>query len=498
MNQHNRTSTLAAVFGSRWPRILANVLLLSSILLSAVGSMPAYALAAPALIAPANGSTTTVVDTPPLAIPEFKWTAVSDATSYRLQVSNAIGFNTTIVDLTTPNTTYTHTSADAFSDGTWYWRVRVEAPSIGDYSGIWSFTKQWAAPANAPALISPAAGETIDFYDDPIFSWSPVTGAARYKLQIYSSSGGWSSLLYTATTLVTTHQPIDKLANGAYYWRVVPVDPGNRDGTPSAERSFNANYNPVLTLLEPANGANPTFTPTFRWTAVRGAQFYRLQYTTDPSFASGITEIDTRNTAFTPTDALPNDVNYYWRVRVHSGNSISNWTASRSFIKKWYIKPVLLTPTGLYQHVRFPIFSWTPVPGASYYYVEISLSSGFSPLYDGGNTVNTFYSPSHYDGALNTYYWRVTPYDGNGNKGVTSNTSQYNSYGTSLAPHQVYPLYYYPPDVTTNPHEDRSVPLPIFIWHRVYKPVGDPNQGDIYADAYRLQVSTDSFFNSVN
>jgi hypothetical protein len=284
--------------GRSWPRFFASTLLLSSILLSSVGSIPAYALDIPVLIAPTYSSTTTVVDAPPLGIPEFKWAAVPGATSYRLQVSSDIAFTTTIVNITTYNTTYTPTSVGVFSDGNWYWRVRAEAPSpVGEYSGIWSFTKQWATPANKPELSSPADLATIDFYDLPVFSWSALTGAARYKLQIYSSPGGWSSLIYTATTLATTHQPNAKLANGtSYYWRVVPVDPANHDGTPSEERSFDASYDPVLTLLEPDDLATPTFTPSFRWTAVRGAQFYRLQYSTDPSFSSGVTQIDTRNT----------------------------------------------------------------------------------------------------------------------------------------------------------------------------------------------------------
>ena len=210
-----------------------------------------------------------------------------------------------------------------------------------------------------------------------------------------------------------------------------------------------------------------------------------------------MTQVDTRNTSYTPTATLPNDVNYYWRVRVHSGNSISDWTPSRSFVKRWYIKPILLTPTNNYQHQRFPVFSWTPVPGASYYKVEISLYPGFSPLYDSGNTANTFFSPSKYDSAPNTYYWRVTPYDGNAKPGVPSNTSSYRSYSDSVAPSQVYPLFYYQPDPSLNPHEDRTVALPVFIWNRVSIPVGSPDQGDVYADAYRLQVSTDPTFSTI-
>lgn len=527
MKHRNPTSIPAHVFGNHlqdrfksYIRLIrpsgkhvqsffAIVILLSMVLLSPLGEIPAHALAAPVLLSPGNGSTVTGVEAPPLGIPEFAWQAVSGATSYRLQVSSSIsGFdNSTLtpVNITTPNTTYTPTSVSNLPDGIWYWRVRVDSPApIGDYSGIWSFTKQWATPGNLPTLLSPGNGATIDFYDDPLFSWSPVTGAARYKLQIYTSPGGWASTIYNVTTQATTHQPTYKLANATYYWRVVPLDPGSpqHEGRPSAEHSFTTNYNPVLTLLEPDNYATPTFTPTFRWTAVRGAQFYRLQYTTDSSFSSGVTEINTRNTSYTPTTTMPNDQNFYWRVRVHSGNSISDWTASRTFIKRWYIKPVLLTPTNNFQHVILPTFSWTPVPGASYYKFEISKFSGFMPIFDTGYTANTFYTPIKYDGEETTYYWKVTPYDGNASAGLASSSSKYISDYLSVAPMQVYPLFYYPPNlfsgfpgVASNPYEDRTVPLPIFIWHRLYSPAP---AGTVYAEGYRLQVSTDPTFFTVD
>ncbi|PKN92698.1 MAG: hypothetical protein CVU44_13650 [Chloroflexi bacterium HGW-Chloroflexi-6] len=486
-----------------WLKQVGLLFLVFSLLLSPFNATPAYALDAPDLISPEDGVTTTVEDTPPLGIPEFKWAAVADATKYRLQVSSDIAFTTTIVNITTTNTSYTPTSANTFSDGTWYWRVRVDTPTpAGEYSPIWSFTKEWASDTNFPLLNSPDDTATLDFYDPPAFSWEPVTGAVEYKLQIYASPGGWATPTYSVVTLATTHQRALKLTNGLYYWRVVPVDVGGREGTPSEERSFTAGYNLIPTLLEPAHNATPTFTPNFRWTAVRGAQYYRLQYTTDPDFSSGIVEIDTRNTSYTPIGTLSNDINYYWRVRTHSGSSISNWSPIRTFVKRWYIKPVLLTPTNGYQYVRFPFFSWAPVPGAAKYLVELSKFPGFVPLLDSGETANTFYSPDKYDGGLAlTYYWRVTPIDGSNKLGRVSDTFSFNSYYNSVAPQLVYPLYYYVPNsfagfpgVTTSPYEDRTAALPIFIWHRVLKPLDDPTPGDDYADAYRLQVSTSPTF----
>jgi hypothetical protein len=498
--------------GVFWQRFFAILVLMCSILFSPVGTAPAGAapLNPPDLLGPVDMSTTTVNDTPPLGIPEFSWTPVEGATKYRLQVSSDTAFTTFALNITTANVTFTPISSSVFSDGQWFWHVRVEEPGpAGDYSNAWSFTKQWASPDNLPELTSPSDYETVDFFDQADFSWTPVTGAAKYKLQVYTGPEGWATTVYTATTLTTIHQPAAKLANGTYYWRVVPVDISNHEGTPSLERIFTAGYNPILTLLEPDPNVltHPTFTPTFRWTAVRGAQFYRLQYSTDPAFATGVISVDTRNTTYTPMDALANDINYYWRVRVHSGNSITDWTtASQPFNKRWYIKPVPLTPTNGYQHARFPLFNWTPVPGAAYYVVEISKNATFSPIYETSDKIaNTFYTSTKYDGAHVTYYWRVTPYDGSDKRGMASDTVSYVSYYDSVAPEQAYPYYYYPPDtytgfpgVTTNPHEDRTVPYPIFIWHRVLTPALYIYQGQAYPEAYELQVTTDPTFTTVN
>lgn len=467
--------------------------------LDTAGINSVYAMDAPSLISPTSGLTTTIVNHPPLGIPEFVWSSVEGATSYRIQVSNDIGFTSCIVNQTTPNTSYTPISASVFSDTTWYWRVRVDGPTVSEYSEIRSFNKEWATTDNKPTLTSPDDAATIDFYEYPNFSWVSIPGAVRYKFQISTDSVNWTSPSYNTLTIATTHQPAIKLANGTYYWRVVPVDAGNHDGTPSDVRTIYFNYDSVPQLIEPADSSNPVFTPTFRWTAVEGVQYYRLQYSTDQTFNTSVTTVDTRNTTYTPTDTLPNDVNYYWRVRTHSNYSISDWSSVYSFVKKWYIKPTLLTPTNNYQHQRFPVFSWTPVPGANYYYVEISLYPGFGSLCsDSGTTSNTYFTVARCVGG--TYYWRVTPYDGGNRKGVESETFSYVSYADELAPYQVYPLYYFEPnnytgysDIEVHPFEDRTVSLPVFMWHKVYS-----TSGEVYPEAYRLQVSQDPTFDPMN
>ena len=481
--------------------VISAILIVSFIV--PITAISAYAIDVPQPLYPTNYANTTSVTDPPLGVPSFTWSGVVGANVYHLQVDSEIAFNQPIfLDITTRNTSFTPSSSGhLFADGEWYWRLRVEDPApVGDWSPIMRFTKTWATPSNKPALISPAEGAPIAFFDDPLFSWTRVVGAARYRFQIATTQWGFDSPVLSIDTLSVSYQPNNRLTNGLYYWRVVPMDTVDHLGTPSDVRSFTLAYgtylmhmNPdpmVPTLLQPDDDTFPTFTPTFHWTAIKGAEHYRLEYTSDETcdFSVG-TSLETRQTYYTPTDTFPNDFRYCWRVRVESGPAVGDWSDTWHFQKRWYLQPVLLTPTQLYQTGLYPMYSWTPVPGASSYHIEISTKPDFSVIVDQGYTSNTSYTPRYYIGTA-YYYWRITPIDGGGKLGLANDPPfEFQSYYTSTAPILVHPQYYYLPNnygqFTMNPIEDRTVAYPIFQWHQVMNPA--PN-GGIYASPYRIQV----------
>ena len=67
----------------------------------------------PVLLSPANGTTTTVANYPPQAIPIFQWQAVGGATPYRIQFSNNIGFSPVQFEATTAtNSIHTYLRRD--------------------------------------------------------------------------------------------------------------------------------------------------------------------------------------------------------------------------------------------------------------------------------------------------------------------------------------------------------------------------------------------------
>ncbi len=465
-------------------------------LLSPFGATVAQASNPPTPTYPANSATTTSETDPPLGIPSFAWSAVPGATLYRLQVDNDLGFSQPIfLDITTRNLSFTPMYVNnLLADGFWYWRVRVDEPTpVSAWSPTMTFKKEWATATNKPVLMAPSADQLISFFDAPVFSWMPVVGAARYLVQIAKTPAGLDNPLYHEVTLSTAHQPNVRLENGEYFWRVIPEDRADHLGTSSDVQRFVASYGTYLTdmvptLVSPTDERYPTFTPTFHWTAIEGAEHYLLEYTSDETcdFSRG-TSLETRQTYYTPVDTMPNDFRYCWHVRVDSGAAVGDWSQTWHFRKRWNLKPTLLTPTNLYQTGLYPMFSWTPVPGAAKYEVQISLNPGFNPILEKFVTANTTYahqskyiSPSH-------YWWRVYPIDGGDEYGVPSDPAEYQDTYLSTAPILVSPLYYYIPNnfagITMNPYEDRTVAFPIFQWHRVLNP-----SGGTFATAYRIQV----------
>jgi len=165
---------------------------------------------ATSLSAPSNGSST--CDTTPY----FDWSSVSGATSYHIQVDDNSSFGSPGIDTTTSNSNYT--SGSALSPGTYYWRVRA-SNSCGDgsWSPTWSFTIV-STPA-APSLSSPPnASETDD--TTPTFSWSSVSGATSYRIQV-DDDFGFSSPEIDQTTSSTSYTPGSELPDGdTYYWQV--------------------------------------------------------------------------------------------------------------------------------------------------------------------------------------------------------------------------------------------------------------------------------------
>lgn len=480
----------------------------------------------PVPLTPANGATVYSTAQAPRALPTFTWAPVPGAKQYYFQVSTSQGFEDSnlLYKVYTNNPAYVPVEAN-LPDNLWlFWRVKVfkDINNVeGPFSDDQTFYKAWTQYKkgdgtiidNAPQLISPAPGAELAFNDPatptdrPSFSWTAVPGATYYSLQL-SLDSAFTSLEYNYSTQATTYQFAMKPPDNTYYWRVVPnangkVKTSQTDsiwvGTPSDSRTVTFNYNSsyIPQPIEPISGVTVNFTPTLRWTTVRGAQYYVIQISTSESW-SGVPEVRTYATSYTPPIQQKNDQTYFWRVRAVSGESDTpTWSATMSYRKKWYIQPITLTPVEGHGSTIEPFFTWTPVEGAIKYRLELSPDQNFSTIrtYE---TTNTVWVPSNFDCtpfAGNKVFWRVVPIDKSGDTkaaGFASDPANYDCNFASPSPVLVYPRYFYtvPAENTLNPYEDLTVPLPAFQWKRLLKTDGSGQQHL----AYRIQVNENGIF----
>ena len=461
---------------------LLTLCLVIALLLGFVHSSPLFAsgpdeaeqvdmtLAAPILIGPNNGATTTGLTDPPLGMPLFRWQAVPGATYYRIQISASAGFASVLVDKDTYAIAFNAT--EVLADGVYYWRVKAKAGNVwGPDSAIRSFEKKWSAGGVLqPQLTSPANGAVrMDFADDD-FTWSAVDGAAYYVLDI-STDAAFSSLAYTAKSIQSRHTPIARLANNVYYWRVTPVDNRDQFGTPSQVNSFTFSWSQAPVLISPLANAEESFLPRFSWAAVESANEYRLEISTQPDFGSTQSYV-TRNTDYTPVQNLSNDQDYYWRVQAtdYEGHN-TPWSAVRRFRIRWNFQAQLLTPTNNSIRLSYPFFSWTPIPGVERYQIQIDETTSFdSPIADVKIYNATTYAHPKWSTILidGDYFWRVRGIDAQGNLTPWSDVFSFRpSYQNNSTP--VYPLYYYTPDsVSTPTYTDRSIAWPLFVWDAAF------------------------------
>ena len=456
-------------------------------------------LAAPTLSLPADGALTTGVTDPPYGMPTLEWQPLPNATRYQVEISTSAGFADPLVSAGTYATSYT--ARDAQADGVYYWRVKASIDNQwGPYSEVRSFSKDWSAGGQlTPQLLSPQARAVRSAFGNEDFSWTPMPGAASYRFEI-ASDPAIVNVVYSATTLAPHHTPTKRLSANQYYWRVTPSDANGNFGQPSDVYAFTFTWSAAPLLLAPAPDEETSFVPTFSWTAVEAAATYRLEISTQQDFGSADAFV-TPNTEFTPEDAFSNDQDYYWRVKaIDYANNSTAWSEVRRYRVRWNFQAQLLTPSNNQILLAYPYFSWSPIPGAERYQIQIDKSTSFDkPIADEEIYNVTSYAQPEWKTVLldQDYFWRVRGRDAQGNYSPWSTIFSFRI-SNHTSPNPVYPPYYYTPDATHLPvHRDESIAWPLFIWNTAH--VSDLATGFTQRPAYyELVVTDDPSFQQIN
>lgn len=253
--------------------------------------------------------------------------------------------------------------------------------------GNWGFTYSDpnVAPSSGP-LIMPAGNYRLPTPGSltprmPLFTWDPVPGACQYFV-VVALDAAFTEVVDRALTRQPTYAPRLRTypdETTSYYWAVMPVN-GSPCGYVATDeqqnhpKAFEKRSTPPVQLA-PANGAEMSDQPTFRWTAVEAAREYRLQVAADPSFGNLIDDVRTAATAYTSSSTYPADTEIYWRVRANDENGHGlTWSSTGTFRRGLRIPvPSADNPT---RGEIFPVFSWAPVQGAVSYGVHVEEPDG--------------------------------------------------------------------------------------------------------------------------
>ena len=170
------------------------------------------------------------------------WSPVPGASNYLVSVATdpslgSLAFHTTDDPTGIPKVQANSLAISiALATGTYYWGVTpVDAEgNRGAPSPVASFS--WSWPSTTTPTVTDLNSTDPEVFD-PKFSWNPVAGAAKYEVEINSSSDFapgskvcTSTTGCTATTIATSLSPTVLLKDNVYYWRVRAFDPDGNAG----------------------------------------------------------------------------------------------------------------------------------------------------------------------------------------------------------------------------------------------------------------------------
>lgn len=169
----------------------------------------------PLLSAPANHS----VVTGPL--PRFTWRAVKGYKRYEIRLSTSAGFTVPSAFIVA-STSFTPPGPLLYTSYWWQVRVLDTAGNAGPWSEL-SEVKVISAANAVPVLNRYETGT-------PTLSWTPISWADFYEIQVDDSRSFTTPLVYHNDTIpatITSFTLPNPLPNGTYYWRVRAHDPGS-------------------------------------------------------------------------------------------------------------------------------------------------------------------------------------------------------------------------------------------------------------------------------
>ena len=291
-------------------------------------------------------------------------------------------------------------------------------------------------------LLTPASG-SITANRTPTCTWQESNQRDYFEITIDDDSNFINPEII-ATPLVTpsyTPPPGVLQVNTTYFWRVRAFNPlGAANSTPSI-RSFTtpASLPGAFSLNEPAQGAQTSLKPTFKWGASLDGDTYRLIVDNNADFSSPVVDLPgLTGTALALSQvSLAPSVTHHWKV---TASNILGATASTPVSRSFTtigLPPgafgTMTPPDGTNIATVLPTLQWQAASLADSYTVVVSTSSALTNpvLSQAGVTGTSLSVPSGVLISGGRYFWRVTA---DNDTGSTISSPATVSFGVLLSP----------------------------------------------------------------
>ncbi len=339
------------------------------------------------------------------------WDDASQATSYKLYVSENSSFSSHISDYngkTISSTSHTVTGVMANKD--YYYRIKaLNNSGTSVYSNIISLKTACPAPANNSASNITATGFKAN--------WNSSSEATGYYLDV-STSSSFSSYISGFENKDVGNSlsfSISGLATGTiYYYQVRSYNSAGTSTNSSAENLITIPGSPTAT------DATTIQIGSFQanWNSEMGTTDYKLDVATDISFSNILTNYNNLEVGDITTYTVDSNINagaeYFYRVKATNSSGTSAYSNIISLTT--IPAPPLIINANQITQTSFKA-NWSSSSGATGYYLDVSTNSSFSSYQTGYENKNVGSNLSELVTGLSTgtiYYYRVRSYTSTG------------------------------------------------------------------------------------
>ena len=275
-----------------------------------------------------------------------------------------------------------------------------------------------------PILTTPANNEVL-YECQPKFTWSAVSEAGLYEIDVIPFGANGTHL--NGTAISNSFTPSITLRPDIYYWQARAFN-GFIASDWSTGNWFTINIGAPNNVTPNTNYGTYDLRPTFDWSDVCGADGYDLYAVRYDETGTPQTAIYTGTTVseYTPPSNLTPGV-YAWYVRAKSGTEYGPWNTFY-WLVLFIGAPDLQTPVTNDLVTPYPEFSWTTLAGATAYdlfVVKIEGEGNSTAIYE-EYIPTTSYTDSdpldsgiyawyvrartvHWVGPWTNFYWFVVP-----------------------------------------------------------------------------------------